>query len=83
MDEPEMIFPICQGCGKEFRIDIMVPDELWDRLKPPERKDGSGMLCGSCILTRMEGLAGADMWQLTKPLPTVRIVKKTPRPKGC
>lgn len=46
----------CQACGQKYRVDILVPDELWERIKPAEKAQGAGLLCGRCIFARIEGL---------------------------
>ena len=49
----------CQGCGKSYDVDILVPDEIWELIKPEYKPEGSGLLCGSCICSRLEGLGQA------------------------
>ena len=44
----------CQECGKQYRVDVIVPDEIWEKIKPKENIHGAGMLCGSCILHKIE-----------------------------
>lgn len=52
---------MCQGCGKRYKIDLIIPDELWEEIKPKGKAPGAGMLCGSCIMNRIEhlGIYGA------------------------
>ncbi len=45
---------ICQGCGKKYKLDIMVPNYLWEQIKPKGKSKGAGLLCGSCIMDRTE-----------------------------
>lgn len=40
----------CQQCGARFRVDIIVRDDLWERIKPKGKARGSGLLCGRCIM---------------------------------
>lgn len=54
----------CQGCGKRFKVDFIVPDELWEKIKPEEKPPGSGLLCGSCICDRIEDRNQYDSFQL-------------------
>lgn len=44
----------CQGCGDRYKVDVIVPDELWEQIKPEGKPKGSGMLCGKCILLRIK-----------------------------
>jgi glycyl-tRNA synthetase (class II) len=39
----------CRRCGEKFRVDVLVDDELWDQIR-----QGVNLLCGSCILKRIE-----------------------------
>jgi hypothetical protein len=56
----------CQECGKQYKVDIVVPDELWERIKPIGKPEGGGMLCGSCIMSRVEAFDNYGAWVLTK-----------------
>lgn len=47
---------ICQGCGKIYKVDIIVPDEIWKIIKPQNKPDEGGLLCGMCIMQRIEDL---------------------------
>jgi len=32
---------ICQNCGKQYTVDLIIPDELWDKIKPNSKtKEG-------------------------------------------
>ncbi len=44
---------ICQSCGEEFREDVGIPDDLWDRIRPEGKPPGAGLLCGRCIGERI------------------------------
>ena len=52
-------------------IDLLLPDDLWDKIKSDGKCDGAGMLCGSCIMDRIEKISGYDAWILSKELPVV------------
>lgn len=56
---------VCQNCGKQFKVDLIVPDELWDKIKPEEKLKGGGLLCGSCIMDRIEKVSDYDCWFLS------------------
>ena len=56
----------CEGCGREYKLDIMVPLEIWKKILPDMSKPKGGMLCGSCIVERIENMdrflvVGMDM----------------------
>jgi glycyl-tRNA synthetase (class II) len=46
----------CQNCKKQYRVDLLIPNELWERVKPKGKTMASGLLCGSCIMKRIEQL---------------------------
>lgn len=46
----------CQGCFKPYRVDLLVPDEVWERIKPEGKPVGAGLLCPECIGRRVEAL---------------------------
>lgn len=50
----------CQGCGQQYCVDVNVPDELWERIKPARKPEGAGLLCGWCIFSRIESLGEFD-----------------------
>ena len=56
----------CQECKKQYKVDIIVPDELWKRIKPEDKPERDGMLCGSCIMDRIEALNNYGAWVLKK-----------------
>jgi hypothetical protein len=45
---------VCQGCGTNYTVDFVVPDDLWEEIKPENKQIGAGLLCGSCIAGRIE-----------------------------
>ena len=46
----------CHECGRHYRVDVNVPDDLWRTIGMTER---AGLLCGPCILARVEEIADA------------------------
>lgn len=40
----------CKDCGNKYRLDLNVPNYIWEEIKPAN----NGLLCGSCIMKRME-----------------------------
>ena len=45
---------LCQECRKQYKIDLIIPDEMWKLISP--NKDDSGLLCGECIMKKLEQL---------------------------
>lgn len=43
----------CQGCGLHYRYDLLVPDHVWERIKPSGKEVGAGLLCAHCIMRRI------------------------------
>lgn len=54
----------CHGCGRRYRVDVAVPDALWERIRPAGSTGGGGLLCGPCILARVEALGGFASYRL-------------------
>jgi len=48
----------CHGCGRTYRSDLLVPDTVWERIRPPDHKQG-GLLCPTCIMDR---ITDAGIW---------------------
>ncbi len=46
----------CQSCGYPYKLDLIIPDELWEKIKPDGKPRGAGLLCPLCIMERVEGL---------------------------
>lgn len=47
---------VCQGCWGSYRVDVIVPDGLWQQITPKPSAPEGGLLCGSCIMARVEAL---------------------------
>jgi hypothetical protein len=47
---------ICQNCGEDFKVDLLLPDDLWNRIRPFGKQEGAGLLCGPCIMAHIEAL---------------------------
>ena len=45
---------ICQECGKKYNVDLNIPDAIWEKIKPAHKLKGSGLLCGGCIMNKIE-----------------------------
>ena len=46
----------CQGCGKQYKVDLVVSNELWEQIEPNGKPVGAGLLCAKCIGERIEQL---------------------------
>jgi hypothetical protein len=47
----------CHRCGKDYKVDVMVPDVIWERIRPDKtRPTEAGLLCGACVFTELENL---------------------------
>ena len=56
----------CQKCGRQYKVDLLIPDELWEKIKPINKLTGAGFLCGSCIMKKIESMNNYDAWYLNK-----------------
>ena len=44
----------CQQCGNQYRVDLIVPGNVWEKIKPDGKAEGAGLLCGACIMNKIE-----------------------------
>lgn len=42
----------CQKCGRKYKVDFIIPDDLWLKISP--KKSEAGLLCGICIAEAIE-----------------------------
>lgn len=61
MDDPRDEGCLCQSCGRRYRVDVMLADELWKRIQYP---DWLNLLCGICIMERIEQFREFDYYDL-------------------
>ncbi len=54
----------CQECGEYYKVDFLVSDSLWEKIKPESAGEGAGLLCGSCICKSIEELNGFDSFRI-------------------
>ena len=57
---------ICQYCGNKYKIDLLIPDELWEQIKPSGKPQGTGLLCGLCIISKLENLLSYSAFKIIK-----------------
>ena len=46
----------CQECNCQYKVDLIIPDDLWEKIKPEGKPEGEGLLCGACIMNKIESL---------------------------
>jgi len=56
----------CHECGKQYKIDLIIPDELWEQIKPNGKLLGASLLCSLCIMEKLEKMDKYDYWYITK-----------------
>ena len=56
----------CQSCGNQYKVDLIVPDDLWEKIKPKGKPVGAGLLCGPCIAGRVEAFDKYDGFLLKR-----------------
>ena len=58
----------CYDCGQKYGsdgwIEAVIPDAVWDEIKPSECGPGGGLLCISCIARRLKikGIRNVPVW---------------------
>lgn len=57
----------CQECAKIYTVDFIVPDNLWEQIKPTNKAKGAGLLCGICIAKKIENIKGFAAFELRVP----------------
>ena len=55
---------LCQQCGRYYKHDFIVPDILWEKIRPVWKEGIAGLLCGHCIVTKVEALSEFNAWTL-------------------
>lgn len=57
----------CEGCGRRYKVDLLVPDDLWVLIRgETSRRPESGLLCGRCIMDKIEGRGQFDVFELRR-----------------
>jgi len=44
----------CQNCGRQYKVDLLIPDNIWEKIRPLDKPPEAGLLCGSCIMSHIE-----------------------------
>jgi len=55
---------VCQECGKKYSVDLLVPDNLWEKIKPKSKPVGAGLLCGKCIMRKIENISSYATYEI-------------------
>lgn len=53
----------CQKCGIKYKMDLIIPDELWKKITPSKYEEG-GLLCPSCIVKELEKIKGYSIFEV-------------------
>jgi hypothetical protein len=56
----------CQSCGKSYKVDINIPDDIWEQIKPTGKPVGAGLLCVPCIMKCIEKIDEYDSFDLRR-----------------
>jgi hypothetical protein len=57
----------CDICGKEYKVDILVSNSLWEKyIKPKNKSIGGGLVCGECIMKIIENIGEYNAFKLIK-----------------
>ena len=67
---------LCVGCLWRYRVDLMVPDDLWAEINP-----GGGLLCGRCIMDRTEARGQFDAFNASPVQPSTEEPVGGPDPR--
>lgn len=54
----------CQLCSENYTVDLITDDALWEQIKPKGKDEGAGLLCGACIMKRIEEANGYRVYHL-------------------
>lgn len=54
----------CQNCGKNYKVDLVISNILWGKIKPVGKPRGAGLLCSSCIMERIENISSYAAYKL-------------------
>jgi len=66
--EDNMAHAHCYDCGLQYGseawIEAVIPDKIWNKIKPKDYEDGCGILCITCIARRLSilGFKNVPVW---------------------
>ena len=56
----------CQKCGDKYKMDLIIPDELWYKITPSTKDKEAGMLCPFCIIKELNKLYEYSAYKLKR-----------------
>ena len=56
----------CHSCGKPYKVDVIIDDDIWEKIKPLGSPVGGGLLCGPCIMDMLESYDAYMAFNLIK-----------------
>ncbi len=56
----------CQECEELYTVDLIIDNELWEKIKPLGKPSGAGLLCGKCIMEKIEIVSTYEGYKLIK-----------------
>ena len=71
----------CHVCKKQYKVDILVPDDVWESIKPKSSENEAGLLCPTCIIERIESKYGYFTLQFIHATNHVTRSIPTPEPE--
>jgi len=54
----------CQCCAKSYKVDLLIPGSLWEAIKPAGKPPGAGLLCGECIMRKIENIGNYNAFEM-------------------
>ena len=61
---------ICEKCGRHYKIDLVVPHDLWLKIRlNKERPPEEGLICAICLITAIEETEQYGVYRLISRLP--------------
>ncbi len=45
-------------------MDLLISDKIWEKIKPNNKTFDAGLLCGPCIIKKIEKLFGYSIFEL-------------------
>ena len=55
---------ICKNGGRKFGMDLIIPNEIWKKIKPKGKPIGAGLLSSLHIVLNLEKIKKYSAWEL-------------------
>lgn len=52
IEDADCLGCLCQRCGENYKVDVLVSDDLWAVISP--KAPPGGLLCGPCVMRKIE-----------------------------